>query len=73
MNQQKYNNYCDALSFYKKVHLENGNKQSELDNYVSKVDRLLLDEYKYGSSWLDIHYLEKYLHKCEEFVQLSGH
>jgi hypothetical protein len=73
MNQEKYNDYCDTARCYKKVNLEDEKKQSELDNYLNKVDRLLLDEYKYGSSWLDIHYLEKYLNKCEEFVQLSGH
>lgn len=73
MNQQKYNDYCDTARFYKKLNLEHDTKQSKLDNYLHKVDRLLLDEYKYGSSWLDIHYLEKYLNKCEEVVQLSGH
>jgi len=73
MNQEKYNEYCDSVRCYKKLSLEDETKQSELDNYLHKVDRLLLDEYKYGSSWLDIHYLEKYLNKCEEFVQLSGH
>ena len=69
MNQQKYNDYGDTLRFYKKVNLEDEKKQTELDNYLNKVDRLLLDEYKYGSSWIDIHYLEKYLNKCEKVVQ----
>jgi hypothetical protein len=73
MNQQKYNYYCDAARLYKKLNLEDSIKQSKLDNYLYKVNRLLLDEYKYGSSWLDIHYLEKYLNKCEEVVQFSGH
>jgi hypothetical protein len=73
MNQEKYNEYCDIVSIYKKLNLLNETKQSKLDNYLQKVDRLLFDEYKYGSSWLDIHYLEKYLNKCEKVVQLSGY
>lgn len=70
MNQEKYNEYCDTLNLYKK--LDQNEIQDELDMYIYKAERLLNDEYKYGSSWLDIYYLEKYLNKCEELAKRVG-
>lgn len=70
MNQEKYNEYCELLRLYKK--LDMNDIQDELNMYIYKAERLLNDEYKYGSSWLDMYYLEKYLNKCEELSRKSG-
>jgi len=68
MNQEKYNEYCDLISLYKKYDIKDSS-DNQLHMYISKAERLLTDEYKYGSSWLDLYYLEKYLNKCEQLVQ----
>jgi len=68
MNQEKYHEYCDLISLYKKYDIKESN-DNKLHVYISKVERILTDEYKYGSSWLDLYFLDKYLNKCEELVQ----
>ena len=62
MNQKKYNELCEKVEKYKKLNFSD----SKLNNYISKVEKLLNDEYKYGSSWLDIYYLTKYMNKCKQ-------
>jgi hypothetical protein len=72
MSQDKYNKYCELVAMYKKYMMNNELKQAELNKYISRVERLLNDEYRYGSSRLDLYFLEKYLNKCEQLVQTSG-
>lgn len=71
MNQEKYQEYCDLISLYKKYNIKETDNY-QLYKYISKVERLLMDEYKYGSSWLDLYFLDKYLGKCEELVRSNG-
>lgn len=73
MSQDKYNKYCELVALYKKYNIEDALKQAELNQYISRVERLLNDEYRYGSSRLDLYFLEKYMNKCEELVQSSGY
>lgn len=72
MTQEKYNEYCELIALYKKLDMDELQMQDELNLYIYKAERLLDDEYKYGSSWLDIYYLEKYLNKCEELAKKVG-
>jgi len=62
MNQQKYNELCEKVEKYKKLNF----LDSKMNNYISKVEKLLNDEYKYGSSCIDIYYLTKYMNKCKQ-------
>ena len=71
MNQEKYQEYCDLISLYKKYDIKESDN-NELNMYISKAERLLNDEYKYGSSWLDLYFLDKYLNKCEELIRHNG-
>ena len=64
MNQEKYNDYCDKINNYKKLNLPD----QKFNYYLYKVDKLLNDEYKYGSSWLDMYYLSVYLNKCKQLL-----
>lgn len=73
MSQDKYNKYCELVALYKKYNIEDSLKQAELNKYISRVERLLNDEYRYGSSRLDLYFLEKYMNKCEELAQSSGY
>lgn len=73
MSQDKYHKYCELVALYKKYNIEDALKQAELNKYISRVERLLNDEYRYGSSRLDLYFLEKYMNKCEELVQSSGY
>ena len=66
MTQEEYNKYCDKINNYKKLNLSD----KKLNYYLSKINKLLEDEYKYGSGWLDIYYLNIYLNKCKQIVQL---
>lgn len=72
MTQDKYNKYCDMVQLYHKYQLDSVN-QAKLNKYISRIERLLNDEYRYGSSYLDLYFLEKYLNKCEQLVQSSGY
>lgn len=71
MNQEKYQEYCDLISLYKKYDIKESDN-NKLNMYISKAERLLTDEYKYGSSWLDLYFLDKYLNKCEELIRHNG-
>lgn len=71
MNQEKYQEYCDLISLYKKYDIKESDN-NELNMYISKAERLLNDEYKYGSSWLDLYFLDKYINKCEELIRHNG-
>jgi hypothetical protein len=73
MSQDKYNKYCELVGLYKKYNLEDSMKQSELNKYITWIEKLLNDEYRYGSSRLDLYFLEKYMNKCEKLVQESGY
>lgn len=73
MTQDKYNQYCELVQLYHKYQLDDINNQAKLNKYISQIERLLNDEYRYGSSRLDLYFLEKYLNKCEELVQSSGY
>lgn len=66
MNQKKYNELCKKIETYRKLNLSD----SKFNNYLYKVDKLLNDEYKYGSSWIDMYYLMKYVNKCKQIVTL---
>lgn len=67
MKQETYNNYCDKIDNYKKLNFKN----KKFNNYLYKIEKLLDHEYKYGSGWLDIYYLSKYLNKCKQIVNLQ--
>lgn len=73
MTQDKYNKYCELVQLYQKYQLGNLNEQLKLNKYISRVEKLLNDEYRYGSSRLDLYFLEKYMNKCEQLVQSSGY
>lgn len=66
MNQQKYNELCEKVEKYKRLNFSGLESKILLNNYISKVEKLLNDEYKYGSSWIDIYYLTKYMNKCKQ-------
>ena len=72
MTQDKYNQYCELVQLYHKYQLD-GVNQVKLNKYIAQVERLLNDEYRYGSSRLDLYFLQKYLNKCEQLVQSSGY
>lgn len=72
MTQDTYNKYCDMVQLYHKYQLDDINNQAKLNNYISRIERLLNDEYRYGSSYLDLYFLKKYINKCEQLVQSSG-
>lgn len=67
MTQDTYNNYCDKIDNYKKLKCKN----VKFNNYLYKIEKLLDDEYKYGSGWLDTVNLNKYLNKCKQIVNLE--
>jgi hypothetical protein len=73
MTQDTYNKYCDFIKLYQKYQLDDITEQNKLNKYISRIERLLADEYRYGSSRLDLYFLEKYLNKCEQLVQSSGY
>jgi hypothetical protein len=72
MNQEKYNELCDIMRVYKKTInlLLNEKDQRDLERCVKKLEKLLDDEYKYGSSWYDIRMIEKYMDKCNKIVNI---
>ena len=73
MTQEQYNQYCELVQLYHKYQLDDTNNQTKLNKYIAQVERLLNDEYRYGSSRLDLYFLQKYLNKCEQLVQSSGY
>lgn len=73
MTQEQYNQYCELVQLYHKCQLDDTNNQTKLNKYIAQVERLLNDEYRYGSSRLDLYFLQKYLNKCEQLVQSSGY
>jgi len=72
MNQEKYNELCDIMRVYKKTInlLLNEKDKQDLERCVKKLEKLLNDEYKYGSSWYDIRMIEKYMDKCNKIVNI---
>lgn len=72
MSQDKYNKYCELVALYKKYDIKESS-DTKLQMYISKAERLLNDEYKYGSSWLDLYLLDKYINKCEELIKYNGY
>lgn len=72
MNQETYQEYCDRISLYKKYDIKES-IDNHLQVYISKAERLLNDEYKYGSSWLDLYLLDKYVNKCEELIRYNNY
>lgn len=73
MTQDKYYKYCELVAVYKKYMINNELKQAELNKNISRVERLLDAEYRYGSSRLDLYFLQKYFNKCKQLVQESGY
>lgn len=73
MTQDKYHKYCELVAVYKKYMINNELKQAELNKNISRVERLLDAEYRYGSSRLDLYFLQKYFNKCKQLVQESGY
>lgn len=69
MNQNTYNTYRDIVKSYRQHNLNNINKQAKLNKYISRIEKLLDDEYHYGSSYLDLYFLNKYVDKCKKLLQ----
>ena len=69
MTQETYNYSVDRVNFYKKnVYIVDDKLQKDFTKYIVGLEKLLDDEYKYGSSWYDIKMIEKYMDKCEQLV-----
>lgn len=68
MNQETYNKAVERLHVFKKLNLINDTNQTELSKYIEKLGKLLDDEYRYGSSWLEVKFINDYVKKCEEII-----
>lgn len=64
MRQEQYQNIRDTIEKYKK----SKNLSSEMVEIIKKLDKLMDDEYKYGSSYNQLLEITNYLIKCKEIT-----
>lgn len=73
MLQMEYNNIIEKIKYYKKnMYIMDDNiQQKNMNNYIIKLEKMLDDEYKYGSSLYEYKLIQKYINKCENLVNIK--
>jgi hypothetical protein len=68
--QEKYNQVCEQVRCLEKSinFIYNYNTKIECEDKLKKVNKLLDDEYRYGSSYYDLKCLFKYLDELSQVL-----
>jgi hypothetical protein len=70
MIQTEYNNLSEKIKCYKKnmYIIENSIQKKNINNYIIRLEKMLDDEYKYGSSLYEHKLIQKYIKKCDQII-----
>lgn len=70
MTQEKYNKVCEQVRYLEKsmYFVDNYDTKIKYENKLKKVNKLLDDEYRYGSSCYDLQCLSKYIDELSEVL-----
>jgi len=70
LSQRKYNQVCEKVRCLEKsmYFVDNYNTKIKCENKLKKVNKLLDDEYRYGSSCYDLQRLFRYIDELSEVL-----
>jgi hypothetical protein len=67
MNQEQYNQTCESVDFFKKVKIQEIYK-NDFYKLLNKLEKLMDDEYKYGSSKNTLNLINKIIDKLLHLI-----
>jgi hypothetical protein len=67
MNQEQYNKTCESVDFFKKVKIQEIYK-NDFYKLLNKLEKLMDDEYKYGSSKNTLNLINKIIDKLLHLI-----
>jgi len=73
MLQIEYDNIIEKIAYYKKnmYIMDDTTQEKNMHKYIMRLERMLADEYKYGTSLYEYKLIQKYINKCENLVNVN--